>query len=303
MLRLVRCVFAILFAFAPLGAKAGGITLIVSDSGGPYSEFSSTLNNALAGSTWQINGSLRADTIVQPIPKADLVVTAGVAALRQALQNYAGTPILATLIPRQSYEKTLTEYGNKGQTRLSAIWLDQPPTRQAVFLRQLLPAQKRIGILVSSDTAHLTNTYRQAFSNAGLALDVEDSDTEQTLLPSLNALLQRSGVLLALPDSVIYRRDNIKPILVTTYRLQKPVVAFSQAFVTAGALAALYSTPSQLARQTAEVITTNGNNLPTPAYPTQFAIAINYNVAQALGLNVPDEAAIRQAMFAARESR
>ena len=303
MLRYFCRIFALLLALASFGAKAGSIALIVSENGGPYGEFSSTFGNALSGSPWQINASLRADAIVQPIPKADLVVTAGVAALRQAVQAYSGTPILATLSPRQSYEKIIAESGAKGQGRISAIWLDQPATRQALFLRNLLPTQKRIGMLVSNETTHLTAAYRQAFSNAGLTLDVEDSDTEQSLLPALNNLLQRSAVLLALPDSVIYRRDNIKPILVTTYRVQKPVVAFSQAFVTAGALAALYTTPAQIARQTAESITNNGSNLPAPAYPAQFAIAINYNVAQALGLNVPDEATIRQAMLAARESR
>ena len=303
MLRYFCRIFAVLLALASFGAKAGSIALIVSETGGPYGEFSSTLSNSLSGTPWQISATLRADTIVQPVPKADLVVTAGVAALRQAVQAYGGTPILATLIPRQSYEKILAETGAKGQGRISAIWLDQPATRQGLFLRHLLPGHKRIGMLVSQETAHLTSTYRQAFTNLGLTLDIKDSDTEQTLLPALNSLLQRSVVLLALPDSIIYRRDNIKPILVTSYRVQKPVVAFSQAFVTAGALGALYSTPAQIARQTAETVTANGTNLPQAGSQSQFAIAINYNVAQALGLNVPDEATIRQAMLAARESR
>lgn len=296
-------IFALLLALAPVVAKAGSLALIVSESGGPYGEFSATLSNALSGTSWQINATLKADAVVQPIPKADLVVTAGVAALRQALQSYGGTPILATLIPRQSYEKIVAETGVRGQGRISAVWLDQPAARQALFIRNLLPGQKRIGMLVSNETAHLTAAYRQAFLNSGLTLDVEDSNTEQSLLPALNNLLQRTGVLFALPDGVIYRRDNIKPILVTTYRLQKPVVAFSQAFVTAGALAALYSTPAQIGRQTADIIGTAGSNLPAPAYPAQFAIAINYNVAQALNMNVPDEASIRQAILAAKESR
>ena len=303
MLRYFCRIFAVLLALSPFCVKAGTVALIVSENGGPYGEFSTTLSNALSGTSWQVSATLRADTIVQPIPKADLVVTAGVAALRQAVQNYGGTPILATLIPRQSYEKLIAETGAKGQGRISAIWLDQPASRQALFLRNLLPGQKRIGLLVSHESALLAANYRQVFANFGLGIDIEDSDTEQSLLPALNTLLQRSNVLLALPDSTIYRRDNIKPILVTTYRLQKPVVAFSQAFVTAGALAALYSTPAQIARQAADTIAANGANLPPAGGPSQFAIAINYNVAQALSLNVPDEASIRQAMLAARESR
>ena len=59
----------------------------------------------------------------------------------------------------------------------------------------------------------------------------------------------------------------------------------------------------QAARQTADLIIANGTNLPPPSGPTQFAVAINPNVAQALGLKVPDEAAIRRALLSDRESR
>ena len=47
----------------------------------------------------------------------------------------------------------------------------------------------------------------------------------------------------------------------------------------------------------------HGTSLPAPSAPTQFAIAINTNVAQSLGLNIADEATIRRAMGADREAR
>ncbi len=37
--------------------------------------------------------------------------------------------------------------------------------------------------------------------------------------------------------------------------------------------------------------------------PSLFAVAINQNVVQALGLTVPDETTIRRAMLADREAR
>ena len=126
---------------------------------------------------------------------------------------------------------------------------------------------------------------------------------DKSLLPALNAVLERSSALLALPDSTLYRRNNIKAILITAFRQQRPIVGYSPAFVTAGALAALHTTPHQAARPTAGLITANGTNLPPPSGPTQFAIAINPNVAQALGIKVPDEAAIRRALLSDRESR
>ena len=177
------------------------------------------------------------------------------------------------------------------------------PARQAAFFRHLFPEQKRFGLLVSPETRSQAGQYRQAFSNAGLILDIEDADTDKSLLPALNAVLERSSALLALPDSTLYRRNNIKAILITAFRQQRPIIGYSPAFVTAGALAALHTTPHQVARQTADLIIANGTNLPPPSGPTQFAIAINPNVAQALGLKVPDEAAIRRALLSDRESR
>lgn len=273
--------------------------LVLSDSSGPYAEFAQALDNALDDSRWQITVRAKPGDF-NPATPADIIVTAGGEALRQTLARNVNAPIIATLLPRQSYEKILAE-GGKARSRVTAIYLDQPPARQAVFLRHLLPDQKRIGMLISNETRSGASLYQQTFSNAGLTLDSEHSDTDSNLLPAINALLPRINVLLANPDSTIYKRDNIKAILVSSYRHQRPIVAFSAGFVTAGALAAIYSTPSQIASQTADVINGLGSNaLPAPMAPRLFAISINPNVAQALGLTTPDEATIRRAMLADR---
>ena len=297
--RFILRAFVVLFAMVSI-AWAGNITLVLSDQGGPYAEFANAFGEALEGSNWKIAVSGKsADPLAGP---PDLIVTAGGEALRQALARPPSVPIIATLLPRQTYEKILADSG-KARGRTTAIYLDQPPARQAAFLRQLLPSQKRVGMLVSNETRALIGPFRLAFANVGLTLDSEDSDTGSTLLPALNALLPRVNVLLAIPDSTIYKRDNIKAILITSYRHQRPVIAFSAAFVNAGALAALYSTPTQIARQTADIVAASGTTLPPPTAPNLFAIAINQNVALALGLSVPDEATIRRGMLADRESR
>lgn len=301
MLRFALRAFVVLSAMVSI-ACAGNITLALSDNGGPYAEFAAALSDALQGSNWKVTTSGKSAATNPPPGASDLIITAGGEALRQTLARPPTAPIIATLLPKQNYEKILAESG-RARSRITAIYLDQPPARQAAFLRQLLPGQKRIGMLVSNETRGTTGPFRQAFGHAGLTLEVEESDTDNTLLPALNALLPRVNALLAMPDSTIYKRDNIKAILITSYRHQRPVVAFSAAFVNAGALAALYSTPTQIARQTADMVVGLGPTLPPPAAPTLFAVAINQNVALALGLSVPDEAIIRRAMLADRESR
>lgn len=297
MRRLALSVFILLLACVP-AAWAGSIALVLSEDGGPYAEFATGLRDALDGSGWSIARAGRPGTA-----PPDLIVAAGSEALRKVLAGGPTVPVIATLLPRQSYERILAESG-RPRSRLTAITLDQPPARQASFLRHLLPGHKRIGLLLSDETQTLVPAFRQAFANAGLSLDSENSDdSSSALLSALNSLLPRVNLLLAVPDSTIYKRDNIKAILVTSYRHQRPLVAYSAAFVKAGALAALYSTPAQIARQTADLVVA-ANPPPAGAIaPALFAVSINQNVAQALGLAIPDEVTIRQAMLADRESR
>jgi putative tryptophan/tyrosine transport system substrate-binding protein len=290
---------ALLFVHA---AQAGNVALVLSETSGPYAEFSSIFQDALDSSDWKISTQGMVDSYDNSPVKPDLIVTAGGNAFRQIMGRIGNTPVIATLIPRQAYEKTLAEVSGRNR-RTTAIFLDQPPARLASFLRHTLPGRKRVGMLISGETQNSLPQFRQAFNNAGLTLDSEDSDGENTLLPTLGSLLPRVDLLLATPDSRIYRRDNTKAILVTTYRYQRPVIAFSAAFVTAGALAALYSTPAQIARQTAELTLSFSNTLPPPMSPSQFAVAINHNVAQALDLSIQDEASIRRAMLADKEAR
>ena len=299
--QIAAIVIVVLLFLAP-AAWGSNLTVTLTDSTGPYAEFAKSLSNALAETHWKITIVGPGDNAERSASRPDLIVTAGSDALRQALSHGSSTPIIATLLPRLSYEKIVAEFA-KNRGRITAIYLDQPPARQAVFLRHLLLGLKRVGILYSSETRPSANLNRQIFSQAGLTLEAEDSDTDNSLLPAINALLPRVNVLLANPDSTIYKRDNIKAILITSYRHQRPVVAFSPAFVNAGAFAALYSTPTQIAQQTAELITHMGSTLPAPMAPNQFAISINQNVAQALGLPSPDEANIRRAMLADREPR
>ena len=290
--RLLLCLSLLL---APV-AWAGNVTLLLSDNTGPYVEFANSFGEAVNTRRWLVHLVPKADSYTSENPAADLIVTAGSNALRQALQGAPpGTPIIATLLPRQNFERLLSE-APRANRRLTALVLDQPPARLAAFIRHLLPGQSQIGFLVSPETRSLLPSLRQAAGPA-LRIDSEDVDNEAALLPALASLLSRVDALLALPDASIYRRENLKSILITTYRQQRPVIAYSSAFVTAGALAALYSTPAQLARQTADLIDQPGS-LPAIVYPVQFAIVINANVAQALGLNIADEASLRRSILA-----
>ena len=278
---------------------AGGtLSLILSDNTAPYKEFAGNFSEAMQNSPWKITASTLGQTDTSSAPT--LIVTVGVDAFRQTLQRHGSTPIIATLIGRQIYQKILAESGAP-RSRTTAIYIEQPYSRQVAFIRHLLPDKKRAGILISSDSRADASSIRQAFISHRMTLDSEDSETEESLLPALNTLFDRVDFLLATPDPKIYKRDQIKALLLTSYRHQKPVIAFSSAFVTAGALAAIFSSPKQIARQTAEMVISHGANLAPAEYPEQFSIATNRNVADALNLRIAEDAELRRVLASSKE--
>lgn len=289
------------FCLAALPARAATVIVISSDNSAPYNEFATALGDELRQSSWRIAVQRPADNPGYS-DAADLLVTAGSEALRQTLQRQPGVPILATLLARQSYEQILRE-APAAPRRISAIFLDQPPERQAAFIRKLLPGQRPVAALFGPETGHLAASYRHAFADAGLTLSSETVADDTAALSALNALLPRNAMLLAVPDSRVYRRNTIKAILVTAFRYQRPVIGYSAAFAKAGGLAALYSTPAQIARQTAQTLLAHGTSLPPPASPRLFTVQLNDDVAAALGIVVKDADSLLQALQAEKEGR
>lgn len=284
----------LIFSLLALVARAGEIAIVLADSSAPYQEFASGLQQRLKGSNWQISYVDTEPHAPERQPVA-LIVTAGSEALRKTLASSPKVPILATLLTEHAYQNQI---GTSRPPAISAIYLDQPAQRQARLLRLLFPELQRVGLLLSEQSRQQADSLRTALAGQRLQPVSEFANGEEYILPTLEALMQRSEVLLALPDPLLYSRNTIKPILITSYRHRRPVIAFSPAMVKAGALAALYSTPLQIGRQAAELLIAHGTHLPLPATPSKFSIDINRSVADAFGLRLPEESDLFQKLLA-----
>ncbi len=300
-----------LLAASPVQA-ADGIAVVLSERGGAYSEFFDALNTSLA----QMPGrrSVRLAGVTAPGEKLDesevadaaLVVAVGAGATRAMARLDNGPPVLSVLVPRLTFERIVGDSGRRLRPPgFSALYLDQPLSRQFNLLRHALPGRKRVAALLGPESAALLPRLRSAGNKGGFDLQVEHVSEEGEIVPALNRLLPESDVLLALPDSLAFNRNTARPILLTTYRHQRPLVGFSQAYVTAGALVAVFSTPAQMARQAAEylrALPAGKVSLGAPQYPNHFSVVVNRNVARSLGLDVPDENSLREALERAGEA-
>ncbi len=225
---------------------------------------------------------------------ADLFIPIGIRATEHILRQAVNSPVLAVLVLRSSFNATLKRSTEKtpavtpsGTRRISAILLDQPVNRQLHLTRLLFGTVKRIGIPLGPDSQPLRAEIADVAQRLELSIEIENIDSADRLMQQLTQLMERSDVLLAFPDPLIFNRRNVRYILLSSYRKRIPVIGYSQSYVKAGALAATYSSPEQIGKQAAEAIIELQRNpslrFPGIMAPTYFSVAINDQVARAFG--------------------
>ena len=302
--KLVCALLLCLLAPAPAWAENLKVLVVLSDNSAPYEFFATALNNSLPA-------LMRATVLEHPeqfssaVTQVDLIVAVGMKAT-QATTVQNRIPVLAAMIPQAGYEALLAQAATKKiLPQMSAIYLDQPWLRQVDFWRAALPERRRIGLLHSSDAHIDVARLRKDIAQRGGALITQPVHSADELFSGLESVLASSDVLLATPDSLIYSSSNIRNILLTSYRYRVPLIGLSQAYVNAGALCAVFSTPEQLAAQAGAMVISFARNrqLPVPQFPAAYTIAVNQQVARSLGIELPSPEAIRSQMDQAKEGR
>ena len=218
-----------------------------------------------------------------------LVVTLGTDAAATVLRQKLPAPTFCTFLPQAAYAALANGAGG-ARAQLSALYLDQPFVRQLRLIRLALPGRTRVGMVLGPDSQKSERGLRRAAATAGIVLRLEQISDEKQLVGALHRVLDETDVLLAVPDALVFNRHTAQSVLLTTYRLGKPVAGYSRAYVTAGALLAVYSTPAQIGRQIGDellaMLDKPGRPLPAPGYPRYFSIEINERVAHSLGLEL-----------------
>jgi ABC-type uncharacterized transport system substrate-binding protein len=155
-----------------------------------------------------------------------------------------------------------------------------------------LPKARHIGVLWGPDSQLQASALKAQLQAKGLDLIEASIDRNELFFQGLRRVLEDADVLLALPDPLVYNSHSIQNILLTSFRAKVPMVAFSPAYVRAGALLALYVTPTQVGLQTATIArgVLQGKALPaTPLYSQDFSVSVNEHVARSLGLSLDSD--------------
>ncbi|MBC7916771.1 MAG: hypothetical protein H7Y28_03070 [Rhodoferax sp.] len=218
-------------------------------------------------------------------------LTLGVESLREVLKANVREPVVAALIPRTALERTVGEFGKRSGAALSALYLDQPLGRQLDLLRLALPDAKRVGLVLGPESLAQQASTVAAIRARGMEPVVGIAVTAENIFAGLKPALEDSQVLLAVPDSLVFNNGTVSSILTATYRARIPLIAFSPAYVRAGALLCVYSTPQQIGAQAAAMVQAQlrGSNSVPSQYPLEFNVRVNDSVARSLGLSLRED--------------
>jgi hypothetical protein len=277
----------------PVHAQTSVLNLISNDTE-PYARFSRQLSNDLGHGRQAVSVStLTANEFAaarESASRFDVCVAAGLQAVELLSNREVQCRQLHTLVPALLYRKKLANHEIRCPAgRCQALVIDQPWARQMALIKRALPATRRVAVVVSDFSRDELPALRAAARAEGMALHSTRLKDPDDIVDTVSHAIQDSQVLLALPDPLVLNRFTARAVLLTTYRAQIPVVAYSAAYVKAGAVLGLYTTPEQFARQTAEMVfsrsSRNGNA--HIVYPEYFTVNKNPSVEESLNLDIP----------------
>lgn len=271
-------------------AEPGRILLLLSETHAPYQRFREAFEQNLPpGAQLEVSDLTQQDDATA---QADLLVTVGTKAARRALAQ-SRSPVLATMLSSRDFERMQAE--RHTSMPFSALYLDQPLPRQVALIRAVLPARTRVGVLYADPAVFSPEPIRDELRQQGAQLVALKRREGHSLATDLEALLGQSEILLAVPDGEIYNASTIRNILLGSYRRNVPLIGLSEAYVNAGALCAVFSTPQQQAAQAAGMVADflRTRRMAPAQFPQLYEVALNTAVARTLRLDVRSTEALR----------
>lgn len=227
----------------------------------------------------------------------DLVVAVGTNATLAVVSKKTTTKILSAAIPKVSFEEIRSRYGQSAssinQVKLFALVLDQPLARRLDLIQEILPNTKSIGLVLGPATKNHANYYKTEIKRRNLVAHIKHVENADKIISSFDHVLNSSDVLLGLVDPLVFNRTSARNVLLTAYRWRVPLIGVSPAYVRAGAIAAVYSTPEQLGQQLAEKLAilarTGQSTYPVVDFAKYFKVAVNYQVAESMSIFIDTE--------------
>ena len=213
-------------------------------------------------------------------PRRPVVVAVGPSALREAMAKPCNCLLIAAYTSSQVWHAHTAALPARQLMSTTAIFAEPAPADQLHLVTLLFKRPVRVFALISRETAFLKPVLAHV-----------DELYDYPRGADINRFISRitqARVLLAVPDSAVYTEENIRSILLSTYRHNQAVIGFSADMVKAGALASTYSDIEQINAHVADVVGAylDTGELAPPQFPRYFSTIVNESVARSLDVSV-----------------
>jgi putative tryptophan/tyrosine transport system substrate-binding protein len=225
--------------------------------------------------------------------KGQRIVAVGAKSSEFMQSNASELPFVSALVPETFVHKSL-EVGGKSSEPVSFFFLDQPLNRRLSLIRSLLPAARNLSVVLGPGSAHLKDVISREASRLDFVVEAIVVRSGEELPKRSSGLFDASDGLFLVYDPLLTSSSVIKFLLYSAYQHRVPVFGYSEGYVKAGALAAVYSTSEGLGCQVGEYLSEHSRfpigagsgREPVAFYADYFRYAVNPSVASSLGIRI-----------------
>ena len=168
---------------------------------------------------------------------SDMLIALGDEAFSRALEQ--GKPVLGVFVSRALAEKV----ERKG-CHCAAIWEGVALDDQLAMLEVMMPLARKVGVVLGPNSAWSQGALQDYSGRLSLFPMLVSPENE--LGDLLRGTLPELDVLLLPVDEDLFGPAAAKLILLTSYRLRRPVFGPEQSYVQAGSVASLYASGGDL---------------------------------------------------------
>lgn len=204
-------------------------------------------------------------------------------------------PVLHTLITSEQYQSL---YPDGSFMPRSAVFMDQPLQRYLALIRTSMPERRHVMLLSSRMGSEELQSLEETGKSYGLELEGIVFQQNMLIDHILRKYARDNSVLLILPDANVLNSGTIRPLIMASYQRDIPLVTYAENLVKAGAVMSVHV---DVATQAQESLRRTNSWLDSRSwkgadYSEQFDIAINYQLARAMRLNLPAERTVLEMM-------
>ena len=280
-------------------ARGGAVVIVRTSDADPYTEADAAMTERFTQHQFSVRSVLAKDVsqegIDAAIGKPDVVVAIGTSAARWLHKELPPSIKLVYCMVSNAKDAGLVD----GRAAFG-VTTDVSIGQQLGLIGEALPRARAVGMLYHSDSAAGKSALASmtAALPGGWRVEPIAVNDYGSIADAIDTLTQKNvDVIWTTADQKLYDSASVRALLLAALRAKIPVWGFSPAFVRAGALLGVGVEPRSQGTQAADLalqLVNDPQKVPaTVASPNDFQIAVNFIVAQQLGIVIPDSLSAR----------